>query len=113
MVLDSGSSVDLFCNKDWIQDIEKIQNPQTLHTNAGGLKVTLQGMLPKYGQAPLDKTAMTNILSLGVLSSKYRITMDTAKDNASSVRALHPYPPLEKFWSFWVFQPDNSELLLL
>ena len=53
-----------------------------VNTNAGGFKVKQEGELPNYGRVPLDKEAMTNILSVGVMSDKYRITMDTAKENA-------------------------------
>ena len=82
MVLDSGSSIDLFCNEEWLQDIKDLQDPHEVNTNAGGFKVKQEGELPNYGRLPLDKEAMTNILSVGVMSDKYRITMDTAKENA-------------------------------
>ena len=82
MVLNSGSSIDLFCNEEWLQDIKDLQDPHEVNTNAGGFKVKQEGELPNYGRVPLDKEAMTNILSVGVMLNKYRITMDTAKENA-------------------------------
>ena len=70
MVLDSGSSIDLFCNEKWLQDIKDLQDPHEVNTNAGGFKVKQEGELPNYGRVPLDKEAMTNILSVGVMSDK-------------------------------------------
>ena len=82
MVLDSGSSIELFCNEEWLQDIKDLPDPHELNTNADGFKVKQEGELPYYDRVPLDREAMTNILSVGVMSDKYRISMDTAKENA-------------------------------
>ena len=82
IVLDSGSSVDLFCNEGWLKNVQNMDSPHQVHTNGGSFKIQKEGLLPQYGEVPLDPKAMTNIFSLGVLSDKYRVTMDTAKENA-------------------------------
>ena len=82
IVLDSGSSVDLFCNEEWLNNVNSNGSPLTMQTNGGGLQVAQQGHLPQCGVVPCDAKAMTNILSLGMMSNKCRITMDTAKENA-------------------------------
>ena len=82
MLLDSGSSVDLFCNENWLTNVGQASRPTLLRTNGGNINVTRQGTLPSYGTVPLDDKAMTNILSLGVVTDKYKVTMDTSKENA-------------------------------
>ena len=68
MALDSGSSIDLFCNEEWLQDIKDLTDPHELNTS--GFKVKQEGELPNYGRVPLDREAMLNILSVGVMSDK-------------------------------------------
>ena len=54
IVLDSGSSVDLFCNQEWLHNVNSNGSPLTIQTNGGGLQVAQQGHLPQYGMVPYD-----------------------------------------------------------
>ena len=47
-------------------------------TNAGTLQVDEQGTLNNYGAVPYSGEAMTNILSLGEMTDRYRVTFDSA-----------------------------------
>ena len=85
MLLDSGSGIDLFCNADWLHNIRPKATPALIGTNAGSFSVNQQGDLKAYGTVPFSSDAVTNILSLGVITDKYRVTMDSAKDNAFHV----------------------------
>ena len=82
IVMDSGSSSDLFCKLEWLLKVEQSKTPASLETNAGKITVDKAGTLPDYGKVMYSPKAMTNILSLAMASDKYRITMDTAIDNA-------------------------------
>ena len=82
IVLDSASSVDLFCNKKLLQNIGPSDHTELVHTNAGTLNIDKQGTLPEYGVVPYQEDGLTNILSLAMLTDKYRVTFDSAKDNA-------------------------------
>ena len=82
IVMDSGSSSDLFCKLEWLLKVEQSMTPASLETNAGKITVDKEGTLPDYGKVMYSPKAMTNILSLAMASDKYRITMDTAIDNA-------------------------------
>ena len=87
MVLDSGSSVDLMCNPDFLQDITISPSPCTLQTNGGQVQVVQQGVLPNYGPVPFHEDAVTNLMSLAKLTDKHRVTFDSAVDNAFYVHA--------------------------
>ena len=52
IVLDSGSSIDLFCNQDWLKNKGDLKTPKNLHTNAGGLQVTKQAEPPNTEWCP-------------------------------------------------------------
>ena len=82
IILDSGSGIDLFCNADWLQDIHLKDVPIIIGTNAGSLNIDQEGTLASYGKVPFSENAVTNIMSLALLSDKYTITMNTAVDNA-------------------------------
>ena len=71
MVLDSGSSIDLMCNPDFLQDIQVTPNPCTLQTNGGQAQVVEEGTLPNYGKVPYHAEAMTNLMSLANLTDKH------------------------------------------
>ena len=82
IILDSGSSIDLFRNPDFLGDIELRDVPAAIGTNAGSFTVNQQGELKTYGQVPYLPSAVTNLLSLGWITEKYRVTMDSVEDNA-------------------------------
>ena len=86
MTLDSGSSVDLVCNADWLSDMHLRDVPMIIGTNAGALQVDEQGTLNNYGTVPYSGDDMTNVLSLGEMTDRYRVlTFDSAVDNAFHV----------------------------
>ena len=82
ILLDSGSSIDLFCREDWLTDVRKRPVTANIGTNAGSLTVNEEGDLSGYGTVPHAEDAVANILSLGMITDKHRVTMDSAVDNA-------------------------------
>ena len=82
MILDSGSSIDLFCNASWLQDIKVSRESIDLSTNAGPLHVNKLGTLPAYGEVPFNRNAVTNIMSLAQAADKYKVTYDSSIDDA-------------------------------
>ena len=89
IILDSGSSADLFCDRRMIYDIKKSNKSLTLGTNAGGLTCDQEGTLPGYGQVPFYEDAVTNLMSLAKLADKYRVTYDNAVDDAFYAHTPH------------------------
>ena len=82
MVLDSASSVDPFANPAFLQDIKEAPKQNTVHTNGGPVEISQQGTLPSFGMVPYHHDGLTNITSLAKATDKYRITFDSAVDNA-------------------------------
>ena len=82
MIIDSGASTDLFCKKAHLQNVRRARDPLVLTTNAGTIKVEEQGDLQGYGELPVHESAVTNIFALANLCKKFRVTFDSAKDEA-------------------------------
>jgi hypothetical protein len=82
LALDSCSSIDLIGRADWLQNVQPAASTEQLHTNAGVISVQQEGTLPQFGKVPHHPEAVANIMSLALMTDKYRVTFDSAKDNA-------------------------------
>ena len=82
LTLDSASSVNLVCNPKLVHSVGPAKKPETIHTNGGPIQIALEGTMHDFGTVNYDEASLTNLLSLGLLTEKYRVTMDSAKDNA-------------------------------
>ena len=76
ILLDTGSSTDIFCDLALLNDVKKTKTTLNLHTNGGVLKARQKGVLPKYGKVWHSENAITNILSLCNAKKKFRVTYD-------------------------------------
>ena len=82
-MIDSCSTLNLISNKSWLSNIHKVDT--TMHIQStGGVSIT-----PKMGYLGNYPTPVwylpddnTNILSLHDVTQRYRVTMDTAVENA-------------------------------
>ena len=93
ILLDTGLSTDIFCDKGLLTNMTEDPTGLTLHTNGGVLESNECGDLPIYGRVWHDARALTNILSFFNLQKKFHVTFDNAKDDA-----------------FHVFTKDKKEL---
>ena len=82
ILLDSCSSVDLFCDPKMVTNIREVPETLVLSTNAGQLKTNLQATVPGYGTVWFSREAMTNVYSLALLSNVFRVTYDSSKEQA-------------------------------
>ena len=71
------STVDLFCDPRMLTDIRKPPQPMNIQCNTGFKKVTHVGHLAGYGEVWFDPDEVANILSLGRVSQKYKVTYDS------------------------------------
>jgi Reverse transcriptase (RNA-dependent DNA polymerase) len=78
VLLDSDSTVSIFCNGDLLTDIHEVDEPLFLETNGGGYQVSTQmGTLPDFGLVWYNPESIANVLSLAQVRLHRRVTMDT------------------------------------
>ena len=85
MLLDSQSTVDVFCNADLLEDIHRSDTTLTIRCNAGVKTTSWKGHLPGYGLVWYYPEGIANILSLSRVKQRYRVTYDSATDNCFHV----------------------------
>ena len=82
ILIDSGSTVDLFKSKRYLKDIHTAKNRCKIHTNGGTVYATQKGTLQGYGVVWYHPKALTNLLSLNNIKNKYRVQYDSAKEDS-------------------------------
>jgi hypothetical protein len=88
LLLDSQSTIDLACNPKLLTDIHQVERCLTIRCNAGKRTTNLRGTMPGYGDMWLYPHGIANILSLSQVKEKFRVTFNSAADNA-----LHVHKP--------------------
>ena len=81
ILLDSGSSIDLFSNLKLVTNITRSKQSLFLSTNVGSKVNKTQVKVPDYGTVWFDKDSIANIFPLTNLIKKYRVTFDSEQEN--------------------------------
>ena len=110
IMLDSGTTISLFCNEDLVTDIRESNELLNLTTNAGSKVIGKEATVCGFGTVRFDESSIANIFGLQDLTERYRVTMDSAKENAFLVettngvikfeadgRGLYLYQPSDKY----------------
>ena len=78
VLLDSQSTVDIFCNPHMLRNIRRTSEGMRIHCNAGSRLTNLVGNLPGYGTVWYNPNAIANILSLRQVQHRYHISYDSS-----------------------------------
>jgi len=78
VLLDSQSTISIFCNRNLLTKICPCIKPLLIHTNGGHQISNHVGKVCNFGTVWFNKKSLANILSLAKVRKKYRVTMDTA-----------------------------------
>jgi Reverse transcriptase (RNA-dependent DNA polymerase) len=81
ILLDSQSTVDVFCNAALLVNIHTVDHRMYIHCNAGTMWTDQQGDLPGYGRVWYCQNAIANILSLHNVSRRYRVEFNSKEGN--------------------------------
>ena len=64
VVIDTGASGSLFCNKDFVENIRTTKQKRTIYSNGGKLTTNKMATLPGYGDVWFHHKAMSNVISV-------------------------------------------------
>ena len=81
--LDSESTDHIFCNKNFLTDVGPVTDGESLglHSSGGYLDAHQKG---RFGAFTIwyNSKSLANILSLSLVTAKYRVTLETETKNA-------------------------------
>ena len=78
VLLDSQSTVDIFCNPHFMKNIRRTPEGMRVQCNAGSCLTNLAGDLPGYGTVSYNRKVIANILSLRRVWDHYHISYDSS-----------------------------------
>jgi hypothetical protein len=88
LLIDSASSVDLFCNKSYVIDIHACCQTLTVASSGGMFSTNLKATVPGYGLVWFSEKAISNIFSLAGMMDIFQVVMDSAVAQAITVKTL-------------------------
>ena len=85
ILLDSESTMDLFCNHALVSKVWKAKGTLTVHGNGGNLTAHHKAYISNYGKVWFSEKALTNILSMKCMVDKFPVTYNSTKERVFTV----------------------------
>lgn len=87
VLLDTGSTVSVFCNAKFVENIRQASETLEVHTNAGTFKSNQVADLPWHNEIVVwyDPKAITNVLSFASLAEHFKIQYNNEVDDVFRV----------------------------
>ena len=85
VILDNGSSLDLFSNEALVENVHRSNEKLILAVNAGTKQNNMKAHVPSYGDVWFDQDAIANTFSFANMKKKCQITHDSNKEDAFKV----------------------------
>ena len=82
VLLDSKSTIDIFCNSSLLSNIRKVNIRLDLYCNTGKTQTNMVGSLQGYC---FNTNNIANILSLHRVAERFHVTYDSCKSNYFTV----------------------------
>lgn len=97
ILLDSCSTVDIFCNEHLIENIREVKQELHLYTNAGKAIIRQKGDLPGYGPVWYHMNGIANVLSLHRVSKKDGYKVEYNSNEGNIFRVTNPRGKVRSF----------------
>ena len=72
----------VFSNKELVENIRETDDSLTLYIDGGVLTTNQKCDIPQWGEAWFAPDRLTNIFSFAEMAARYRVTSDSAVENA-------------------------------
>ena len=83
ILLNIDSNATVFCERKYVTKVWDVKESMGLGTNGGGSLISkLKCIVPHLGEQWFNPESMTNIIAMKDMTDRYRVTMDSAVENA-------------------------------
>jgi hypothetical protein len=89
ILLDSDPTDTVFCNSEYVSNISATNEALKIMTNGGPMVSKQWCTVPHLGEYWYNEDSITNIMALCDVTDKFRVTMDSSKENALLVHMPH------------------------